>query len=101
MVVAAYLDSRAVRVKLQVPFDFAQGRLSPTLPRIFCPASPRLGRDRDVRKSGSAADGMTKLRAVAHLGMSGGGWKDSKKLKRGGFRKLFISLPTFYEYREG
>ena len=57
-------NSRAVRVKLQVPFDFAQGRLSPTLPRISCSGNPGL------------SVGMTKLRAVTHLGMSGGGWTE-------------------------
>jgi hypothetical protein len=88
-------------VKLQVPFDFAQGRLSPTLPRISCPVEWRWrtscgfphGKPHTspwmvlrFRKSGSAAvprhagaGGMTKLRAVAHLGMSGGGWTESKK----------------------
>ena len=56
------------RAHSRSPFDFAptarrgrQGRLSATLPR-------RAG-----------AGGMTKGRAVTHLGMSGGGWTESKK----------------------
>jgi len=43
--------------------------LSSTLPRISWTGN-----------TGSTSVGMTKLRAVAHLGMSGGGWTESKEL---------------------
>jgi hypothetical protein len=42
------------------------------------------------RKSGSAPVGMTKLRGVAHLGTSGGGWTESKKLI---WTRLTLSRP--------
>jgi hypothetical protein len=50
----------------------------------------RFGQYRDAGKSRSAPVGMTKLNAVAHLGMSGGGWTDSKKLI---WTKLILSRP--------
>jgi hypothetical protein len=43
-------------------------------PSLAALAAPR------CRKSGSAPVRMTKLRAVAHLGIRGGRWTDSKKL---------------------
>jgi hypothetical protein len=66
---------------------------SPTLPRISRPAQWRWPTSCGFlrkphtspwvvlrsRKSESASVGMTKLRAVAHLGMSGSGWTESKK----------------------
>jgi hypothetical protein len=57
------------RAHSRSPFDFAQGRLSATLPRH------------------AGAGGMTKLRVVAHLGTVGGGWTELEKgfFGQGGF----------------
>ena len=46
---------------------------------VNCRSLPSAPTDFLARKSGSAPIGMTKLRAVAHLGMSGDGWTESKK----------------------
>ena len=62
--------SRAVRVKLQVP-----PLRCPGFPlSLVALAAPRVG------NPGPLQLGMTKLGAVAHLGMGGDGWTESKKL---------------------
>jgi hypothetical protein len=52
-----------------------------------------LGRYRDAGNPGPIQSGMTKLSAVAHLGISGGGWTDSKKL-------IWISLAVRWPKRQ-
>src|SRR5271169_6871414 len=84
----AYRDLRAVRVKLQVPplryAPVGMTNLSSGSNLEICQWSKGwavCGQGKAHRRSLRYApvDGMTKLRAVAHLGMRGGGWTDSKK----------------------